>query len=1244
MTCEALGMTDFRTILLWELRHGVRRASTWVYFAICFALTFLPMLVLGGAWDLGAPTGASLVNSPHALSTLFPVVSLMMLSVTAAIAGNALHRDYEAGIEQLLYSTPIQKSEFLAGRFVGAVALNLIILSGSAFGAALAAASPFVKPEKMAPFELSAYVGPYLAFVAPNVVLSAAIFFALMALTRQMMPIYAGGVLLLVGYLIAGLFLQDLDNKTLAALLDPFGLRAQDSVTQYWSIAEKNTLHVPFDGVILANRLIWLSAAFAIFAFAYRRFRFAYDVEDKRSTIAPILGTPAVLSPEVFLSRVQPAELPLVTRRFDWRARLIQFRAVVTRSFWRIVANRYFAVIVGAGLLVLGLTAIQAGRMFGTPTWPVTYHMVDLLFGSFGVVLIIVIVAVYSGELVWADRDVKAHQIVDSTTVPSWVLFLGKLTALCGMIALLMVIMIVAGIVTQTLKGYYRFEIPLYIQSMFGVYFVDMILFAALAMAVHVFVNHKYVGHLLVVLIVSGLGGLPAIGLERGLYQYMYDSGTTYSDMNGWGPFLVPFMWWKAYWLAFCVLLLVVTNLFWIRGEETGPVWRARLARLRFGRPVRMLSAAAGITFAGLGGFLYYNTDHLNIFRTGKENRRLTAEREKRYKRYEKAPQPRVTAVSVRIDLHPRQQDMVVSGHYVLQNTTGVAIDTIHLSLTESMAIRALSFDEGGTRLLADSVRDYHMYRLPRTLQPGDTTVMRFELALETRGIPNNVSNTSIVGNGTFVSSGLMPTIGYNDRGELSDPDARRKEGLRPKERLRPPTDSTTRQNNYINDADWIRFDATVSTDLDQTAIAPGYLQREWVENGRRVFHYTMDAPILNFWAVLSGRYAVKRDQWRDSSPGAAPVEIAVFYHPTHAYNVDRMIAAVKKSLTYYTKQFGPYQHRQVRIIEFPRYATFAQSLPNMIPYSEAIGFIARVEEPDDIDYPYYVTAHEVAHAWWGHQVVGAEAQGVTMLSETLASYSGLMVMEKEFGARNMRRFLAYKLDNYLMGRSTEGRREMPLQLVESQAYIHYHKGALVMYALRDYIGEEAVNRTLRRFLESAKFKGPPYPTSLDLVAAFRNVTPDSLKYVITDLFETITLFELRADSAIVTDAPGQKGKFQVDLWVRATKLRADSLGRETEIAMRDWIDIGVYARAPRGTESQDKNGVPLHLAKQRVDSGAQRFTIVVDQRPHRAGIDPLEKLTDRVPGANTVSVIDRSTPDARLPRRDTAKRDSVPR
>ena len=271
---------------------------------------------------------------------------------------------------------------------------------------------------------------------------------------------------------------------------------------------------------------------------------------------------------------------------------------------------------------------------------------------------------------------------------------------------------------------------------------------------------------------------------------------------------------------------------------------------------------------------------------------------------------------------------------------------------------------------------------------------------------------------------------------------------------MAPPTDSVSLQNNYIAyDADWIDFETTISTTPEQIAIAPGYLQKDWIEDGRRYFHYKMDSKMLNFYSFISAEFEVAKDSWNG-------IAIEVYYHKDHDYNVDRMIKGVKRSLDYYTKEFSPYQFKQVRIIEFPRTSGgFAQSFANTIPYSEAIGFIAEVDEEneDGVDYPFSITAHEVAHQWWAHQVIGANVQGATVMSESMSEYSSLKVLEKEYGQDKMRIFLKDALDRYLIGRTLESRKEKPLIYNENQQYIHYNKGSLVLYALSDYIGEKSI-------------------------------------------------------------------------------------------------------------------------------------------------------------------------------------------
>ncbi|HKX40807.1 MAG TPA: M1 family aminopeptidase, partial [Burkholderiaceae bacterium] len=316
-------------------------------------------------------------------------------------------------------------------------------------------------------------------------------------------------------------------------------------------------------------------------------------------------------------------------------------------------------------------------------------------------------------------------------------------------------------------------------------------------------------------------------------------------------------------------------------------------------------------------------------------------------------------------------------------------------------------------------------------------------------------------------------------------------------------------------------------------------------------------------------------------------------------------------ALSYDSRNFGPYQYRQFRIVEFPRYETFAQSFPNTIPYSEGIGFIARVrpDDPKDIDYPYYVTAHEVAHQWWGHQVMSGDVQGGSMLIESLAQYSALMVMKERVGPQKMRKFLAYELNRYLIGRATEQKKELPLARVEDQPYIHYAKGSLVMYLLADMIGEDRLNTAIRRFRDDHAFKGPPYPSTREFVQRVREVTPAEMQYLIDDLFERIVLYDNRAVGASAKALPG--GRWEVTMKVVAKKRVADELGKESDVPIADFIDVGVL----------DAQGDPIAIERRKFDREEATVTLVVDRKPAKAGIDPLNKLIDRAPKDNTVTV-----------------------
>ena len=727
-----------------------------------------------------------------------------------------------------------------------------------------------------------------------------------------------------------------------------------------------------------------------------------------------------------------------------------------------------------------------------------------------------------------------------------------------------------------------------------------------LAVFFYILTRNKYATMFLMVLYVLYTLALPRLGLENYLYR-LRELAPVYSDFTGYSQNLLPYLWQTFYYALFGCLLLLAAHLLWPRGIEDDWQSRIRVMRQRMTQPVVLSIWTISTLWVLTGGYIYYNTHVLNKYTTARGNEQKQAEYEKRYKQYEHIVQPVIEKVYADVDIYPNRGDVHIKGRYVISNESAQPIGRMHVSYFPYLDIEKLNV-VGTTLEQDDKDLGYRIYKFNSPLQPGERRNVDFEVDWNSPGFANNGHSLKITTNGTFFNNlDAFPLIGYRSDFELNDNNKRREHGLPPVQRMAKIDDKTAWGRVSLLSTHRVAFETVVSTSRDQIAIAPGYLQDEWTQKGRRYFHYKMDAPIWNFFSYLSARYKVKRDHWHD-------VSIEVYY--LHEYNVDTMIRAAKNSLDYYTKNFSPYQYRQFRILEFPRFqGRFAQSFPNTIPFSESIGFVADLRDPEKIDYVYYVTAHELAHQWWAHQVLGADVQGSTMIVESLAQYSALMVMEHEYGADHMKRFLQYELDRYLQGRGGELIEELPLYLVENQPYIHYRKGSVVLYALKDYIGEDEMNSALSTFLEQYAFKGPPYPTTRDLIADIRAVAPPQFQEVITDLLQRIVLFDLRVKDSSVETLPD--GRYEVTIDVSAHKFQSDGAGKEVPLPMDAWVDIGVLGK-DRGKEK-----VPeiLYLKKYEVTRDEQSFTVVVDKKPVSVGIDPLNKLIDRDPSDNVRKV-----------------------
>ncbi|HZL01054.1 MAG TPA: M1 family aminopeptidase, partial [Caulobacteraceae bacterium] len=612
-----------------------------------------------------------------------------------------------------------------------------------------------------------------------------------------------------------------------------------------------------------------------------------------------------------------------------------------------------------------------------------------------------------------------------------------------------------------------------------------------------------------------------------------------------------------------------------------------------------------------IGAFILVNTTVWNPYRTSRGDDAWKADYEKVLLRYENTPQPSVVAVQLAVNIHPNAPRLETRGVYVLENKTSAPLRQVHVRFARDLVVRALAV-QGAWPKETYGRFNYRIFAFDTPMQPGERRTLSFTTDLSQKGFRDSGNLTSVVGNGTFVNSfDIAPIIGMSRELLLRDRAKRRKYHL-PGDLEPPPLgDLASRAWSYVGHAGWTTADITVTTDADQTPLAPGQEVSDVVTGGRRTARFVTEAPILQFFSIQSARYAVKAERYKG-------VEFQVYYDPQHAWNVERMLRALKASLDYYQANFSPYQFRQARIVEFPDYAQFAQSFAGTFPWSEGLGFIADYRDRSKIDLVTYVAAHEFAHQWWAHQIVGADQQGATALSETLAQYSALRVMRGLQGPDHIRRFLKFELDGYLRARGGEAQQEGPLEKVqEDQGYIHYRKGSLVMYRLADEIGEEAVNRALRSLLAQYAFKGAPYPTALDLVAALRVQAPADKQALITDLFEKITLYDLKATAASATRRPD--GRWDVALTVNATKFYADGKGKETAAPMNEPLWVGLFATRP-GSKGFGAASV-IDFERRPIRSGAQTFAFVTAVKPKFAGVDPYDEVIDRDTDANTVAV-----------------------
>ncbi|MGB3465368.1 MAG: M1 family aminopeptidase [Cyclobacteriaceae bacterium] len=1208
----------FKEIFLFELKYRLRRPGTWAYFGILLALGLF-ISIAGN----GPASEKAFVNSPAAIARLLQIISFFGIMLASAVMGVPVYRDIEHKTENYFFSFPISEKGYILGRFFGSFVTLLFISLGMQIGLIIGFMigpyAGFEDAERFTGLNLWHYIQPTLLLYWTNYLLAGCIFFSLVSMTKRIMLAYAGGAILFIIYLVSTTLTQDLESKELVSLLDPFGFGTLNIIVEYWTPEEQNTQTIPVTRLLIWNRIIWVGLGVLIFAYTVFRFDFNRFLEkklkdSKKKNAEESTGKFSVL-----------AKIPKVRKAFSPSLNFKLFIKLGLMEFKNILSDNFFRAIIVAAVAFLFFEMWFGNPTYGTPSLPLTYYMLEVKDATY-IILVFVLIVFMTGEVLHRERTVNYDQIFGSLPVSNTVVYGSKVLALALLSFVLANMVLLSGVLNQVIQGYFNFELDMYFKDLYLIEFPRYLSMVLLAFFVHSIVTNKFLGHVIAIaiwLVFFGINGIADV--DNNLFLYSYTPGYRVSDMNGFGHYAQSLFWFRFYWIACGGLLVAIGYLFWKRGTDTGFKARVSLAKSRLSGSVFVILALFLVSWIGSGFYINYNTKTLNGYIDSETSIKNRAEYEKQLSQYDQIAQPKITAVKVYADLVPEKRKTTIKSVLTMVNKSDEPIDSLHLNWGSRRFFHKKTNEltiNGKAPELAREYKDfgYEIYKFDETLNPGDTATMILDVTGSYDGFPNEGSGSGLVYNGTFLNNNFFPTFGYSRSGELSSDQDRKKYDLPVKDYSLPAQDDKWGVSNLLfsDDADYITFEGVVSTAPDQVAIMPGTLQREWEENGRKYYHYKMRGELDFFYNISSARYDVYREVWSDEI--GEEVNIEIFHHPTHTYNLDRFVKAVKHSIDYYSKNFGPYQYKQMRIIEFPRYSTFAQSFPNTVPFAESFGWVADFSDPNDLDYVYTVTAHEVAHQWWGHQITPSATRGANQISESMAEYSSLMVMKKEYGVEAMQKFLKEELDRYLRSRSGESKFEKTLLDNDNQSYVWYRKGGLVLYALQDLIGEDNLNSGFKAFIDSAKFRqNAPFATSHEWYGYIDSVTPDSLKYYIEDSFKNIVLYSNKVNNT--TYKKLDNGQYEVTLDVNSDKMYFDGNGKLLRNGEQpNYLDIGVF-----GADEKNDNGMlvkkPLILEKRWVKPGSNRYTFVVDEFPSKAGIDPYNKMIDRIPADNLITV-----------------------
>ncbi len=1156
-------------LIAFELRYFSKQTT----FRLAAAIFF----VLGLLMAVAPMPGGALQNAPIAIALRIGILSLNALFAVVLFAPQSVLRDRESGMEPLIFSTPITHFQYLVSRFVGLCLSAILAFSPAVLGLVFGHLF-FADRSNMGTIVAAPYIWAFVVLVIPNLLICCSSLFTAATLTRNSMATYVVGVGLFIAYWLA----SALGNSPLMAqsspyapsdsnpitLLEPFGLIGILEAVRFWTVEQQNDSLIPVQGALLMNRLLWLGMASSLFALTLRFFRFR----------EPLQGTKEIEVNETWATVAYQA----VSRHSVGVSRDIrQIGAQVRLGLSGIFRSAPFYLLLLLWVFFCAVTLFdeQRGGFLNHRLYVDTALVLNVLHEPL-VKLGALMVLFFTAELFWAERQCRIHELIFTSGLRVWSHFAAKLIVLATLTLALVVGTLALGLGFQTLLG--SAGVDLTAVSLFVVQaWIPLTLVAALSLVVLNLVPNKYAGMLvsfLVVMLFTGVIISRVPGFNHPFWRIIWSPSFDYStfartSIVGWS-FLWPF--------AYAVSILTVLS------AGTIAYWQNR----RFGQghhPLLVGMAFLGVFILTASGLTLRSKVDLRPRMTSKSARYdWLAGHERKWAHRAQDQIPKITTVSLNMDIAPDQRNLLAQGSFELINQHADPIHELLIHIPDSVNLLGIESSLGSIRQVDDSF-GYYVILWQSGLQVGQVDQLSFTVEANFSGLRAPNPELYVTPGSSYLEMDkAIPSLGYQNAMVITNKRERSKRGLQ----ALPTRDDCAGLPKTLEDH--VFFKARITTDTGQQVLAPGSCLDVSSSGPRTTYVYESRDPISLGLGISCGLYVE-----RSTLYGDVPIRVLTGAH--HQENVDTILMSAVDALTYFEANFGPYPHEQLVIAEIPSFSDSfaATAYPGLIYVVEDRAL--RIDEgTSSSDIFYRLMAHELSHQWWAHQVDPADCHGARMLAETLAEYSQMVVTEKRFGLTST---LAYQkaMDAfYFTWRSYDENPEPPLHQVGSEAYVAYFKGSHAMYLLRDMLGEARVNEILRQLID--EFRYPKKPTASDLLDLIRpHLQADQLSLFET-LFQRVAWYDLSISSA-------------------STRAETDA-----------WLTLLVMEVQPRGDHIDGPKSYRIQLVADNdevilerdyvLEAGQHSLDLKTNVRPKRAVIDPTLLKLEADRSDNMVEVV----------------------